>query len=289
MDPAALLALSPIDGRYRKGADPLRAVLSESGLIRERVRIEAAWLLALAESVPQLLKEPLSEPVKRQAVTLALEPGDDAPGAVKAIESRINHDVKAVEYFVRDKLGQSGATPAVLELVHFGCTSEDINNLAYARMLRAARAVLTGELEKVIERLRHFAHEHAALAMLSRTHGQTASPTTLGKEFANVVARLRRARARFDKVEILAKWNGAVGNYNAHVAALPGVDWPTVSRRFVESQGLTWNEFSADRAARLDRRILRCARRRQHHPHRLCARYLGLHFARVPAPARGRW
>src|SRR6187399_169501 len=244
MDPAALLALSPIDGRYRKGADPLRAVLSESGLIRERVRIEAAWLLALAESVPQLLREPLSDAVKRQAVTLALEPGDDAPGAVKAIESRINHDVKAVEYFVRDKLAAAGATPAVLELVHFGCTSEDINNLAYARMLRAARAVLTGELEKVIERLRHFAHEHAALAMLSRTHGQTASPTTLGKEFANVVARLRRARARFDKVDILAKWNGAVGNYNAHVAALPGVDWPTVSRKFVESQGFTWNEYS---------------------------------------------
>src|SRR6187402_28841 len=244
MDPAALLALSPIDGRYRKGADPLRAVLSESGLIRERVRIEAAWLLSLAESVPQLLKEPLAESSKQLAVSLAMEPGEDAAAAVKAIESRINHDVKAVEYFVREKLAASGATPAVLELVHFGCTSEDINNLAYARMLRAARAVLTGELEKVIERLRHFAHEHAELAMLSRTHGQTASPTTLGKEFANVVARLRRAHARFDKVEILAKWNGAVGNYNAHVAALPGIDWPTVSRRFVESQGLTWNEFS---------------------------------------------
>src|SRR6187399_710212 len=244
MDPAALLALSPIDGRYRKGADPLRAVLSESGLIRERVRIEAAWLLALAESVPQLLREPLSDAVKRQAVTLALEPGDDAPGAVKAIESRINHDVKAVEYFVRDKLGQSGATPAVLELVHFGRTSEDINNLAYARMLRAARTLLSGELEKVVEKLRGFAHEHAALPMLSRTHGQTASPTTLGKEFANVVARLRRARARLDKVEILAKWNGAVGNYNAHVAALPAVDWPKISRAFVESQGLVWNEYS---------------------------------------------
>jgi len=244
MDPAALLALSPIDGRYRKGADPLRAVLSESGLIRERVRIEAAWLLSLAESVPQVLKDPLSEPVKQLAMSLALEPGEDAPAAVKAIESRINHDVKAVEYFVRDKLAASGATPAVLELVHFGCTSEDINNLAYARMLRSARAVLAGELDKVIEKLRAFAHEHAALAMLSRTHGQTASPTTLGKEFANVVARLRRARTRFDSVAILAKWNGAVGNYNAHVAALPGVDWPTVSRRFIESQGLAWNEYS---------------------------------------------
>jgi adenylosuccinate lyase len=244
MDSAALLALSPVDGRYRRGADPLRAVLSESGLIRERVRIEAAWLLALAESVPQLLPQPLSESTKNVAAALALEPGDDAPAAVKAIESRINHDVKAVEYFVRDKLTAAGATPAQLELVHFGCTSEDINNLAYARMLRSARAVLSGELEKVIEKLRSFAHEHAALAMLSRTHGQTASPTTLGKDFANVVARLRRARARLDKVEILAKWNGAVGNYNAHVAALPKVDWRKISAGFIESQGITWNEYS---------------------------------------------
>jgi adenylosuccinate lyase len=244
MDPAALSALSPVDGRYRKAADGLRAVLSESGLIRERIRIEAAWFLALAEAVPQLLAQPLADPVRKLAASLALEPGDEAPAAVKAIEVRINHDVKAVEYFVREKLAQSGAGAAALELVHFGCTSEDINNLAYARMLRAARTLLSAEQEKLIEKLRGFAHEHAALPMLSRTHGQTASPTTLGKEFANVVARLKRARARLDKVEILAKWNGAVGNYNAHVAALPQVDWPAVSRRFIESQGFTWNEYS---------------------------------------------
>jgi adenylosuccinate lyase len=163
---------------------------------------------------------------------------------VKTIESRINHDVKAVEYFVREKLTTSGATPAVLELVHFGCTSEDINNLAYARMLRAARQVLMTASGALVDKLRAFAHEHAALPMLSRTHGQTASPTTLGKEFANVVARLARARARFEKVEILGKWNGAVGNYNAHVAALPKADWPKISRAFVESQGLVWNEYS---------------------------------------------
>jgi adenylosuccinate lyase len=244
MDSAALLALSPVDGRYRKGADPLRPVLSESGLIRERVRIEAAWLLALVESVPRILAQPLPDAVRDLAANLAREPGDDAPGAVKAIEARINHDVKAVEYFVREKLAACGASPAVLELVHFGCTSEDINNLAYARMLRAARSLLLAELGKIIDKLRAFAHEHAALPMLSRTHGQTASPTTLGKEFANVVARLRRARARFERVEILAKWNGAVGNFNAHVAALPQVDWPAVSRAFVESQGLVWNEYS---------------------------------------------
>jgi adenylosuccinate lyase len=244
LEPAALSALSPIDGRYRKGADSLRDVLSESGLIRERVRIEAAWLLALSGSVPQLLSQPLPAAVKQRAESLATEPGADAAAAVKTIEARINHDVKAVEYFVREQLAAGGASPAILELVHFGCTSEDINNLAYARMLRAARGVLSGALEKLIERLRGFAHEHAALPMLSRTHGQTASPTTLGKEFANVVARLRRGRTRLDRVEILAKWNGAVGNYNAHVAALPAVDWPGVSRRFVESQGLTWNEYS---------------------------------------------
>jgi len=244
MDSAALSALSPVDGRYRKGADGLRAVLSESGLIRERIRIEAAWLLSLAEAVPGLLKEPLPDAVRKLAAGLALDPGDDAPAAVKAIESRINHDVKAVEYYVREKLTTSGASPAVLELVHFGCTSEDINNLAYARMLRAARQVMLGDLGKVVDKLRAFAHEHAALPMLSRTHGQTASPTTLGKEFANVVARLARARARFEKVEILGKWNGAVGNYNAHVAALPNADWPKVSRGFVESQGLAWNEYS---------------------------------------------
>jgi adenylosuccinate lyase len=244
MDSAALLALSPVDGRYRKSADALRPVLSESGLIRERVSIEAAWLLSLVESVPQILAQPLPDAVRSLAASLARQPGEDAPGAVKAIEARINHDVKAVEYFVRERLAASGATPAVLELVHFGCTSEDINNLAYARMLRTARSVLCSELDKVIEKLRGFAHEHAALPMLSRTHGQTASPTTLGKEFANVVARLRRARARFDGVQILAKWNGAVGNFNAHVAALPGVDWPAVSRAFVESQGLVWNEYS---------------------------------------------
>ena len=244
MDSAALSALSPVDGRYRAGAEPLRALLSEAGLIRERVRIEAAWMLSLTESVPQILGQPLPAGVKQLAAALALEPGDDAPAAVKAIEVRINHDVKAVEYFVREKLTGVGASPAVLELVHFGCTSEDINNLAYARMLRAARTLLSGELGKVIDKLRGLAHEHAALPMLSRTHGQTASPTTLGKEFANVVARLRRAKRRFDAVEILGKWNGAVGNYNAHVAALPQVDWPAVSRRFVESQGLVWNEYS---------------------------------------------
>jgi adenylosuccinate lyase len=244
MDSAALSALSPIDGRYRKGADPLRAALSESGLIRERIRIEAAWVLSLAKAVPQILSAPLPASVIACAEAMAANPADEAPAAVKAIESRINHDVKAVEYYVREQLAAQGASAAVLELVHFGCTSEDINNLAYARMLRDARVVLSDALAVITATLRAFAHQHADVAMLSRTHGQTASPTTLGKEFANVVARLKRTQARLERVEILGKWNGAVGNYNAHVAALPGVDWPTVSQNFVESQGLVWNEYS---------------------------------------------
>ena len=154
MEPAALHALSPVDGRYRKGADPLRGVLSESGLIRERIRIEAAWLLALAENVPRLLPQPLPEAVRELAASLVLEPGEDAPAAVKAIEARINHDVKAVEYFVRDRLAASGATPATLELVHFGCTSEDINNLAYALTVQAAvRDVWMPKLRAVIDAL----------------------------------------------------------------------------------------------------------------------------------------
>ncbi len=243
MDLPALSALSPVDGRYRKSGDPLRPILSESGLIRERVRIEAAWLLKLA-AVPGILPQPLSERVTARATELSSDPGEDAALAVKTIEARINHDVKAVEYFVREQLVASGADGAVLELVHFGCTSEDINNLAYARMLINARGVLTGALDALIAKLRAFAHEQAGTAMLARTHGQTASPTTLGKEMANVVARLQRVRTRWVKVEALGKWNGAVGNYNAHVAVLPAVDWPMVSREFVESQGLAWNEYT---------------------------------------------
>ena len=289
MDSAALSALSPVDGRYRKAADPLRAVLSESGLIRERMRIEAAWLLALAESVPQLLAQPLP----RIRATAGRRPGARArrrrAGGGQGHREPHQPRREGRGIFRARQARRRRRHARRLELVHFGCTSEDINNLAYARMLRAARTVLSGELEKLIDKLRGFAHEHAALPMLSRTHGQTASPTTLGKEFANVVARLRRARARLDKVEILAKWNGAVGNYNAHVAALPKVDWPAVSRKLRRIAGPHVERIlHADRAARLDRRILRRARRHQHHPHRFRARHLGLHLARLPAPARGR-
>ena len=214
MDSTALTALSPVDGRYRKAADGLRAVLSESGLIRERIRVEAAWLLALAESVPQLANPPLPDGVRQLAAALALEPGDDAPAAVKTIEARINHDVKAVEYFVREKLTQAGASPGTLELVHFGCTSEDINNLSYARMLRAARTLLSADLEKVIEKLRGFAHEHAALPMLSRTH-------SIGNDVKHAdVDRVSILTAEFSEVEESKHRESVIDRHHDDVATL---------------------------------------------------------------------
>ena len=244
LDP--LDALSPIDGRYAHSAAPLRAHLSEAALIRERIRIEAEWLLALAAARPAGLAAAaaIPEPVLVAARNLAAAPPTDAPASVKAIERRTNHDVKAVEYYVRDHLLAAGATPAVLELVHFGCTSEDINNLAYARMLAGARSALLAELTPVREALRSFAARHAALPMLSRTHGQTASPTTLGKEFANVQARLERGLARWQAVVIRGKWNGAVGNFNAHAVALPDNDWLALSQRFIEAMGLESNPLT---------------------------------------------
>ena len=237
-------ALSPVDGRYRKATEPLRALLSEAGLIRERIRIEAQWLLHLAGAAPHLAGAALAPAVRRRAEELAREPGPDAAGAVKEIEERINHDVKAVEYYVRGQLGDAGASGAVLELVHFACTSEDVNNLSYARILHAARRVLHETLETRIAGLTEMAHRYADTAMLARTHGQPASPTTLGKEIANFAARLRRAQRRWASVAMLGKWNGAVGNFNAHVVADPQTDWPAVSRAFVESLGLENNSYT---------------------------------------------
>ena len=244
MSVSPLDALSPVDGRYRAATQPLRALLSEAGLIRERVRIEAHWLLHLSAHVPGLAGARLGDATRARAAELAREPPAQAAAAVKTIEERTNHDVKAVEYYVRDELAAAGAAPETLELVHFGCTSEDINNLSYARLLAAAREVLLGVLAELSTELTALAHRYADAAMLARTHGQPASPTTLGKEFANVVARLGRAQRRLGSVEILGKWNGAVGNFNAHVAALPQVDWPQVSRDFVESLGIVPNAYT---------------------------------------------
>ena len=220
-------------------------MFGEAGLIRERIRVEALWLLELAQAIPQLAGAALPPAVAARAAALANDPGAQAAAAVKEYEARIKHDVKAVEYFVRDQLKQAGAAPATLELVHFGCTSEDINNLSYARLLLQARTqVLLPELSRIIDSLRGFAREHARVAMLSRTHGQNASPTTLGKEYANFAARLKRAHSRLAAVPILGKWNGAVGNYNAHVAAVPAADWRAIGERFVTRQELAWNAYT---------------------------------------------
>jgi adenylosuccinate lyase len=241
---AAVDALSPLDGRYRAATAALRVLLSEGGLIRERVGIEARWLLHLAAAAPQLPGARLSATVRERAQHLAEAPDASAAAAVKLIEAHINHDVKAVEYYVRAELTAAGATAATLELVHFGCTSEDINNLSYACLLKAARGELLAVLEKRTGELIGLAHRYADLAMLARTHGQAASPTTLGKEIGNFAARLTRAQQRLSEVRVLGKWNGAVGNFNAHVAAVPGVDWPAVSAAFVTSLSLEYNPFT---------------------------------------------
>jgi adenylosuccinate lyase len=245
MEASSLSALSPVDGRYAAAAAPLRAYFSEAALMRERVRIEALWFQLLADPQRGLIQAPVAAGVLAAAAQLAQEPPADAAAAIKSIEARINHDVKAVEYYVRDCLAVAGAGAAALELVHFGCTSEDINNLAYARLLSASRStVLLPELERVGALLETLAREHAELPMLARTHGQAASPTTFGKEMANVAARVTRARRRLAAVQALGKWNGAVGNYNAHRIARPDIDWLALSCEFVSAQQLQFNAYT---------------------------------------------
>jgi adenylosuccinate lyase len=245
MDSSALTALSPVDGRYRAATARLAELLSEAGLVQERIRVEALWVLHLGEAAPSLTGGALPGAVAVELAMLAAAPPAEAATRVKEIEARINHDVKAVEYYVRERLAAAGASPALLELVHFGCTSEDINNVSYARLLARARAqVLVPTLQKLLGELGGFAQRHAALPMLARTHGQTATPTTLGKEFANVGARLARALARLQGVAILGKWNGAVGNLNAHLVAAPALDWLDISRSFVARCELEFNDYT---------------------------------------------
>jgi len=245
MTDTRLHALSPLDGRYAEKCADLAAIFSEAALIGQRVRVEAAWFAALAESGRFAVLSNLPQAVATRVA--ALSRGVDEAGAarVKAIERRTNHDVKAVEYYLRDELAAAGATPAQLEFVHFACTSEDVNNLAYALMLDAARErVLLPAIAAVADELASLASRHAPLAMLSRTHGQAASPTTLGKEAANFAARLRRAADGLRRVVILGKFNGAVGSFNAHVAADPAADWRALSRRLVEGLGIAPNEHT---------------------------------------------
>jgi adenylosuccinate lyase len=245
MDTTPLTAVSPIDGRYAGRAAKLRPLFSEYGLIRYRVSVEAYWLMALAAEPGIVELDPITG--RPLALLKELTAGLSLEQAVriKSIEGRTNHDVKAVEYFLKEVLAADDPGGRLCEFFHFACTSEDINNLAYALMLRDARdKVLLPEQRELDGRLAALAAAYADLPMLARTHGQAASPTTLGKECANFAWRLRRGATSFAGVEILGKLNGAVGNFNAHLAAYPDVDWRRLSRLFVESLGLHWNPYT---------------------------------------------
>ncbi|AOA72809.1 adenylosuccinate lyase [Stenotrophomonas rhizophila] len=245
MSEFALLALSPLDGRYAGKVDALRPIFSEYGLIKARVKVEVEWLLALANEpgIAELAPFPAAAAARLRALADGFAPAHAA--RVKEIERTTNHDVKAVEYFIKEQLKDDAELAPALEFVHFACTSEDINNLSYGLMLEEARrTVLLPSLDDIAARLRALAHAQAEQPMLSRTHGQTASPTTLGKEVANVVARLERQRRQIAAVELTGKINGAVGNYNAHAIAYPDVDWPAFAKRFVESLGLVFNPYT---------------------------------------------
>ena len=237
-------ALSPLDGRYASKLDPLRTVFSEYGLIARRLEVEVRWLQKLAETseIPEV--NPLSPTSNAHLEGVLSSFSAERAAAVKTIERTTNHDVKAIEYFLKDAIASDVALAQASEFVHFACTSEDINNLSHALMLRDGIPVLTAEMCAIIDGIDALATEHAALPMLSRTHGQTASPTTLGKEMANVAVRLRRQLKAVEAVRPLGKFNGAVGNFNAHLSAYPDVDWATVSREFVESLGLEWNPMT---------------------------------------------
>ena len=242
---SSLTALSPLDGRYARSADPLRPFFSEYALIRYRVRVELEWLMALAAEPAIAGLKPFSKATAKTLAALVAQFSEKDGDQIKTIEAETNHDVKAIEYWLKAKLGRNREVRGALEFIHFAATSEDINNLSYALMLDESRAkVMLPRLDELIAALREQAHRHASLAMLSRTHGQPASPTTLGKEIANVVQRLRRARARIQAVPLLGKMNGATGNYHAHTVAYPKFDWERFCSRFVEGLGLQFNAYT---------------------------------------------
>ncbi|MEJ2655497.1 MAG: adenylosuccinate lyase [Acidihalobacter sp.] len=245
MELSPLTALSPADGRYAAQTEPLRAVFSEYGLIAARVQVEVRWLQALADE-SGIAEVPALPPGAIEVLESLLDRfGPDEAAAVKAIERTTNHDVKAVEYYIKQRIAEQPDLAAVKEFVHFACTSEDINNLAYGIMLKRGRdEVLLPVMDEIIGVLRDMAHRCADQPMLSRTHGQPASPTTLGKELANVVARLERQREQVAGAPILGKINGAVGNYNAHTVTYPEVDWTAFAERFVTGLGLKWNAYT---------------------------------------------
>ena len=245
MKVSTLKALSPVDGRYADKVNGLRDIFSEYGLIRFRVLVEVRWLQALADERDVAELPSLSPVLKDLLNGIVDEFSLDDAERVKKIEATTNHDVKAVEYFIREKLGDGADTAALKDFLHFGCTSEDINNLAYALMLRTARSeVLLPLMRDVRAQLQGMARQHADVAMMSRTHGQPASPTTLGKEMANFVKRLEKAQRQLNGVIILGKFNGAVGNFNAHLAAYPDADWRAISERFIGALGLESNSHT---------------------------------------------
>ena len=245
MNLSALTALSPLDGRYAAKVAALRPLLSEFGLMHRRVQVEVEWFIALSDAGLAEFK-PLSEAARGLMRGLVARFSEADAQAIKDIEKTTNHDVKAVEYWLKSRFEANAELHAVSEFIHFACTSEDINNTSHGLMLKTARSeVLLPALDGIIAKLTGLAHEFAEVPMLSRTHGQTASPTTVGKEIANVVARLKTARQRIADVKLLAKMNGAVGNYNAHLSAFPDFDWEGFSRKVIEKQlGLTLNPYT---------------------------------------------
>ncbi|EPJ4352508.1 adenylosuccinate lyase [Acinetobacter baumannii] len=240
----ALTALSPLDGRYASKCDALRPFLSEFGLIHARVTVEVRWLQALSNRPEIVEVAPFSAETNAALDAIVSNFSEEDANRIKEIEHTTNHDVKAVEYFLKEKIAGIAELQNAGEFIHFACTSEDINNLSHALMLKNGREVLVSSMKQILNAISALATTHAEQPMLSRTHGQTASPTTLGKEMANVAYRLARQIKQFENVELLGKINGAVGNYNAHLSAYPNVDWPAHSQAFVESLGLTFNPYT---------------------------------------------
>ena len=239
-----LTALSPIDGRYASKVDSLRPYLSEFGLIHARVTVEVRWLQTLANHADIHEIQPVSAATNERLDAIVANFSEADAMRIKDIERTTNHDVKAVEYFLKEKIADIDALKDAGEFIHFACTSEDINNLSHALMLKSGRDVLAQTMQKIIDEIAALAETHADQPMLSRTHGQTASPTTLGKEMANVAYRLHRQLKQFNNVELLGKINGAVGNYNAHLSAYPHIDWAKNAENFVTSLGLTFNPYT---------------------------------------------
>ena len=240
----ALTAISPIDGRYGNKVEAFRPIFSEYGLIRYRVEVEVRWLQALAKHSKINEVPDFSNDATQFLDNIVSQFSETDAQQIKDIEKTTNHDVKAVEYFLKEKIADNEELNKVSEFIHFACTSEDINNLSYALMLKDGRETLIPQMTECIEAIKKVALETASQPMMSRTHGQTASPTTTGKEFANVVARLIRQKEQLESVELLGKINGAVGNYNAHSVAYPEIDWEKFSKAFVESLGLFWNAYT---------------------------------------------